>query len=95
MGHRPPAGRPELDDQSPFADVREEPGGFSIPALKWRELVFIGALRPQGDAWVRDPARPLPPFLRGDLFADDGVFSVEQRRGRVLVRLRERRSGGC
>ena len=75
--------------------MREEAGGFSIPRLKWRELVFVGALRPSGDDWVRDPARPLPPFERPGLFPDDGVFSVEESRGRVLVRLRERRSRGC
>ena len=75
--------------------MREEAGGFSIPRLKWRELVFIGALRPRGSDWVRDPARPLPPFQRSGLFPDDGVFSVEESRGRVLVRLRERRSRGC
>ncbi|MGE0452162.1 MAG: hypothetical protein AB7O37_06805 [Vicinamibacteria bacterium] len=75
--------------------MREEPGGFSIPSLKWRELVFVGALRPSGDDWVRDPARPLPPFERSGLFPDDGVFSVAESRGRVLVRPRERRAGGC
>jgi hypothetical protein len=36
-------------------------GGFSLPELKWRELLFVGALRPEGDAFVRDPARPCRP----------------------------------
>jgi hypothetical protein len=76
------------DEQLPFADVREEAGGFSIPALKWRELAFVGALRPAGSGvWVRDPARPMPPFRTGGLFPADGRFLVEPLAGgRVLVR---------
>ena len=31
------------ETQQPFADVRILPDGFSIPALKWRELLFVGA----------------------------------------------------
>jgi hypothetical protein len=52
------------EHQEPFADVRDEPGGFSIPELKWRELLFVGAMRPEGELFVRDPSRPLPPFRR-------------------------------
>lgn len=74
------------EEQQPFADVREEEGGFSLPELKWRELVFIGALRPEGDAFVRDPARPLPPFRIPDLFPEGARFAVESRGGRVLIR---------
>jgi hypothetical protein len=37
------------DHQEPFADVVPVEGGFSIPELKWRELLFIGALRPDGE----------------------------------------------
>jgi hypothetical protein len=71
----------------PFADVVWTSGGFSIPELKWRELVFVGALRPDGDAFVRDPARPMPPFRDGDLFPEGKRFRAERSGGRVLVRV--------
>ena len=74
------------DEQLPFADVREEAGGFSIPALKWRELLFVGALRPAGDGYERDPSRPMPPFRSGDLFPEGVRFQAERHGGRVLVR---------
>lgn len=75
------------EDQDPFADVRElAGGGFSIPELKWRELVFVGALRPDGDGFVRDPARPLPPFRAPGLFPEGVRFGVERAEGRVLLR---------
>ena len=74
-GARPSRNRSSLpDEQSPFADVRAEPGGFSIPELKWRELLFVGAMRRDGETFVRDPARPLPPFARPDLFPDGVRF---------------------
>ncbi len=74
------------DRRSPFADVRPEPGGFSLPRLKWRELVFTGALVPDGDAWVRDPARPLPPFQVPDLLAEGLRFGVREEGERVHLR---------
>jgi hypothetical protein len=74
------------DPQDPFADVVLVEGGFSIPELKWRELVFIGALRPEGDAFVRDPARPLPPFRHEGLFPEGVRFRVARVAGRVLLR---------
>jgi hypothetical protein len=77
------------DEQQPFADVREEAGGFSIPRLKWRELLFIGALRKAADGhgYERDHSRPMPPFRAGDLFPRDARFLADPRRdGRVLVR---------
>ena len=74
------------DPQDPFADVLPEKGGFSIPELKWRELVFVGALRPQGELFVRDPARPLPPFVVPGLFPEGRRFRVERSGGRVIVR---------
>ena len=73
------------EDQSPFADVRDEEGGFSIPELKWRELLFIGALCREGLAFVRDPGRPLPPFARPGLFSEGVRFLVEPRGRRVLI----------
>ena len=74
-------------DRSAFTDVRDLPGGgFSIPELKWRELLFIGALRPCGDGFIRDPNRPLPPFAREDLFREGWLLEVERQDGRILVR---------
>jgi hypothetical protein len=73
------------EQQEPFADVVAVEGGFSIPELKWRELVFIRALVPEGDHFLRDPSRPLPPFRQPGLFPEGVRFRVERRRGRVLV----------
>jgi hypothetical protein len=73
------------EQQEPFADVVEVEDGFSIPSLKWRELLFVGALRAQDDHFVRDSARPMPPFRRGDLFPVGRRFRVEPRGDRVVV----------
>jgi hypothetical protein len=73
-------------DQDPFADVVRVEGGFSIPELKWRELVFVRALVPLGDLFVRDATRPLPPFRDPDLFPVGARFRVERAGGRVVVR---------
>lgn len=75
-----------MDDQSPFADVVIEEDGFSLPELKWRELLFIGAMRAEGECFVRDTRRPLPPFRIEDLFPPGVKFSAERRRGRVRLR---------
>ena len=69
----------------PFADVREFKGGFSLPVLKWRELLFVGALRQEGDGYVRDPTRPLPPFERPNLFPEGVSFTVRSRGERVEI----------
>ena len=74
------------DEQEPFADVKITSGGFSIPELKWRELLFIGALRPEGDAFVRDPSRPLPPFRVPGLFPESVRFLVTRERERIVIR---------
>jgi hypothetical protein len=37
------------DEQQPFADVQLLEDGLSLPELKWRELLFIGALRTERD----------------------------------------------
>ena len=74
------------DHQVPFADVIPAEGGFSLPELKWRELVFVGALRREGDAFVRDPSRPLPLFAVPDLFPEGRRFRAERRGGRVVLR---------
>jgi hypothetical protein len=79
-------------DQDPFADVVRVEGGFSIPELKWRELLFVRALVPQGDVFVRDATRPLPPFRDPHLFPVGARFRVERAGGRVVVRLEGVRS---
>jgi hypothetical protein len=72
-------------DPTPFADVRLLTRGFSIPELKWRELLFIGALKPDGDCFVRDPERPLPPFEIADLFPAGARLRVSREAGRVQI----------
>jgi len=74
------------DEQQPFADVVPLEDGFSLPELKWRELLFVGALVAQGDVFVRDPARPLPPFRVPGLFPEGVRFRVSRKEGRVAVR---------
>jgi hypothetical protein len=63
-----------------------ETDGFSIPELKWRELLFVGALKLDGDAYVRDPSRPLPPFGIPDLFPEDARFHATREGPRVRLR---------
>ena len=74
------------DEQHPFTDVILTADGFSLPELKWRELVFVGALRADGDVFVRDPERPLPAFRLSGLFPEGVRFSVTRTGARVLVR---------
>ena len=74
-----------MDGTSPFADVIFEADGFSIPELKWRELLFVGALRADGDAFVRDPDRPLPAFRAPDLFPEGQRFRAVRLGGRVRI----------
>ena len=72
------------DEERPFEDVRREASGFSIPELKWRELLFVGALRPEGGAcYVRDPSRPLPLFRDPDLFPEGVRLRARRDAGRV------------
>jgi hypothetical protein len=74
-------------DETPFADVQMTDDGFSLPDLKWRELVFLGTLRTEdGRTFVRDPDRPLPVFRRGGLFPEGQRFTVERKGTRVLLR---------
>ena len=70
-------------DERLFEDVRFTEAGFSIPELKWRELLFVGALRRDGDHYVRDPARPLPPFRDAGLFPEGARFVVRKEDARV------------
>jgi hypothetical protein len=78
-----------VTDQRPFEDVEMLADGFSIPELKWRELVFTGALRQEADGtWTRDPSRPMTPFRQGDLFPDGQHFEVARAGGRARIRRR-------
>lgn len=72
-------------DQTPFADVEILPQGFSIPELKWRELLFIGALKADGQYFVRDASRPLPAFAIPDLFPIGVRFHAARGAGRVQI----------
>ncbi len=73
-----------------FEDVRVNEAGFDLPDLKFRELVFIGALKRLDDGSdaaraevVVDPARPLPPFRREGLFPPHARFVVFRDKGRA------------
>jgi hypothetical protein len=72
-------------DQSPFADVALFEDGFSLPELKWRELLFIGAIKPVGDHYVRDPSRPLPPFAIAGLIPEGVRLRALKQRGRIRL----------
>jgi hypothetical protein len=74
------------ETQHPFADVHILPDGFSIPVLKWRELLFVGAIRSEGGVFMRDPARPLPAFRLPNLFPEGVRLQVERKGGRVVIR---------
>ena len=75
-----------MTDERPFEDVRETADGFSIPQLKWRELLFVGALRREGEGFVRDPSRPMQPFRKGDLFPPGILFLAVPDGERVRIR---------
>ena len=63
-------------DETPFENVRREGNALWLPRRKWRELVFIRALVPEGELFVRDPSRPMPAFRDPDLFPDGARFRV-------------------
>jgi len=73
-------------DERPFADILYTEDGFSIPDLKWRELLFVGALRPVGAFFVRNPKRPLPPFSDDNLFPEGMRFKALLQGGRVVLK---------
>jgi hypothetical protein len=43
-------------------------------------------LRRDGEGFVRDPSRPLPPFRAGDLFPEGQRFVATKVGGRVRLR---------
>lgn len=67
-----------------FEDVKKHGGGaLDLPDLKFRELIFIGALRRLDDGSdpsradvVVDQTRPMPPFREEGLFPAGSRFSV-------------------
>jgi hypothetical protein len=74
-----------------FEDVKKHDGGvLDLPDLKFRELVFIGALKRVDDGAdpakaevVVDESRPMPPFREEGLFPKHSRFIVERREGRA------------
>jgi hypothetical protein len=73
-----------------FEDVRHRSEGFDLPDLKFRELLFIGALRRTDDR--QDPARaevevdstrPMPPFREQGIFPAGSRYAVARREGRA------------
>ena len=72
--------------EKPFMDIRGDERAFSIPRRKWRELLFIGVLVPDGDDYIRDPSRRLPPFRVQGLFPPGARFKVEEEADRVVLR---------
>ncbi len=63
-------------DERPFENVTREGSSFLLPRRKWRELLFIGALVPKGDLYIRDPTRPMPAFRDPDLIPEGVSFRV-------------------
>ncbi len=74
-----------------FEDVNRRGGGeLDLPDLKFRELIFIGALRrlddgsdPSRAEVIVDETRPMPPFREEGLFPAGARFSVARRDGRA------------
>ena len=73
------------DPNKPFLDIEGDPESFTIPRRKWRELLFVGAMVPDGDAYVRDPSRPLPPFRIPELFPVGVRFRVREEGDHVRI----------
>ncbi len=74
---------------TPYMDVDGDAASFSIPQLKWRELVFIGALVRDGEHFVRDPSRTLSSFRLGEFFPEGVRFRVEIEGERVRIQVVE------
>jgi len=74
-----------------FEDVKKHDGGvLDLPDLKFRELIFIGALKrvddgtdPENAEVVVDETRPMPPFREEGLFPPRSRFAVSRRGGRA------------
>ncbi|MEO8359246.1 MAG: hypothetical protein ABI672_04375 [Vicinamibacteria bacterium] len=74
-----------------FEDVKKHDGGvLDLPDLKFRELIFIGALKRTDDGVSAERAevevdhtRPMPPFREEGLFPRGSRFTVERKNGRA------------
>ncbi|MEO5761565.1 MAG: hypothetical protein ABIR28_04550 [Vicinamibacteria bacterium] len=74
-----------------FEDVKKHDGGvLDLPDLKFRELIFIGALKRTDDGVSTETAdvkvdhnRPMPPFREEGLFPKGSSFTVQRRNGRA------------
>lgn len=70
-----------MTDRGPFHDLKPvgDRGAFSIPFRKWRELLFIGAMRETNEGlYVRDPSRSLPPLQEPEFFAAGKRYRAER-----------------
>ena len=70
-----------MSDLGPFHDLKPEgeEGAFSLPLRKWREILFVGAMRETDEGcYVRDPARPLPPLRTPECFAPGARFRARR-----------------
>ena len=74
------------DPDKPFFDIGGERESFTLPRRKWRELLFVGALVADGEAYVRDPSRPLPKFRIPDLFPVGARFVVREEGDQVHIK---------
>ncbi len=77
------ARRPDPD--KPFLDIEGRTDSFKLPRRKWRELLFVGALVPAGEEYVRDPSRPLSAFRIPDLFPIGARFRVTEEGEHVHI----------
>ena len=73
------------DPDKPFLDIEGGTDSFKIPRRKWRELLFVGALVPDGEEYVRDPSRLLPDFRIPDLFPIGVRFRVTEEGEHVHI----------
>ena len=80
------------DTDKPFFDIDGKRESFTLPRRKWRELLFVGALVLDGDAYVRDPSRPLPAFRIPDLFPVGARFKAQEEGEHVRIEKVEPRS---
>ena len=70
-----------MPDPGPFHDLKPvgDQGAFSVPVRKWREILFVGAMRETREGlYVRDLSRTLPPMREPDYFAAGKRFRVER-----------------
>jgi hypothetical protein len=73
------------DLEKPFLDIQGDMASFSIPRRKWRELLFIGAMVPEGEYFVRNPSCPLPAFRVPDLFVTAVRYQVREEGKRAHI----------